>query len=92
MQRILRGIPYYSNHDDLITNPYHNNDCPPMRGFYRFHIPDLIYFHEDIRVTLQQIGVSYKVLFERQDDLTSVAYWYQENEDDSPFVFYKNFI
>lgn len=77
------GYPYYSNHDDLITNPYHNDDCPPMRGFYRFHIPDPIYFHEDIRVTLQQIGVSYKGLFERQDDLTSVAYWYQENEDDS---------
>lgn len=25
-------------------------------GFYRYHVPDPIYFHRDIRVTLQQIG------------------------------------
>lgn len=25
--------------------------------FYRYHIPDPIYFHYDIRVTIQQIGV-----------------------------------
>jgi Protein of unknown function (DUF2961) len=25
--------------------------------FYRYHIPDPIYFHDDIRVTIQQIGV-----------------------------------
>jgi hypothetical protein len=25
--------------------------------FYRYHIPDPIYFHHDIRVTIQQIGV-----------------------------------
>ncbi len=77
------GYPFYAKEDDLITNPYHNSDCPPMRGMYRFHIPDPICFEQDIRVTLQQIGVSYKGLFERQDDVTSVAYWYQVNEDDS---------
>ena len=26
----------------------------------------------------QQIGVGHKGLFERQDDLSSVAYWYQK--------------
>lgn len=71
------GYPYYSANDDLIHNPYHNNDCPPMRGFYRWHIPDPIYFQDDLKVTVQQIGVCYKGLFERQDDLASVAYWYQ---------------
>ena len=25
--------------------------------FYRYHIPDPIYFHSDIRVTIQQIGI-----------------------------------
>ncbi len=25
-------------------------------GFYRYHVPDPVYFHKDIRVTLQQIG------------------------------------
>ena len=27
-----------------------------MYAFYRFHIPDPIYFHEDIKVTIQQMG------------------------------------
>lgn len=72
------GYPYYSRHDDLIVNPYHNDDVPPMRGFYRFHLPDPVYFEKDLRVTIQQIGVSYKGLFERQDDVSSVAYWYQK--------------
>lgn len=71
------GYPYYSRHDELVHNPYHNDDCPPMRGFYRWHLPDPIYFENDLKVTLQQIGVCYKGLFERQDDVASVAYWYQ---------------
>jgi len=25
-------------------------------GFYRYHIPDPVYFHQDIRMTIQQIG------------------------------------
>lgn len=49
----------------------------PQRGFYRWHIQDPIYFEQDIRVTIQQIGVSYGGLFEREDDVASVAYWYQ---------------
>ena len=48
-----------------------------MRGFYRWHIQDPIYFDEDLRVTIQQIGVGHGGLFERQDDVASVAYWYQ---------------
>ena len=48
-----------------------------MRAFYRWHLPDPIYFHSDLKLTVQQIGVSYGGLFERQDDLSSVAYWYQ---------------
>lgn len=71
------GYPYYSNRDEGIHNPYHNDDAPPMRGFYRFHLPDPIYFEQDLRVTVQQIGVSYGGLFERQDDVCSVAYWTQ---------------
>ena len=74
---LFLGYPYYSAHDELVHNPYHNDDCPPMRGFYRWHILDPICFNEDIKVTVQQIGVCYKGLFERQDDVASVAYWYQ---------------
>lgn len=72
------GYPFYSNHDDLVYNPYHNDDCPPMRGFYRWHLMDPIFFEKDLKVTVQQIGVCHRGLFERQDDLSSVAYWYQK--------------
>ena len=71
------GYPYYSRTDDFVHFPYHNDDALPMRGFYRWHIPDPIRFNEDIKVTIQQIGVSKNGLFERQDDVASVAYWYQ---------------
>lgn len=71
------GYPYYSAHDEAVHNFYHNDDCPPMRGFYRWHIQDPVCFEEDLRVTIQQIGVGHRGLFERQDDVASVAYWYQ---------------
>lgn len=70
------GYPFYSKHD-VIQNQYYNDDCPPMRGFYRWHIPDPIFFDENLKVTVQQIGVCSSGLFERQDDLSSVAYWCQ---------------
>ena len=79
------GYPYYSAHDELIHNFFHNDDCPPMRGFYRWHIQDPICFDEDLRVTIQQIGVGYRGLFERQDDVASVAYWYQTHPH-APFA------
>ena len=78
------GYPYYSNHDDIIKNLYHNDDCPPMRTFYRWHVQDPVRFEKDLRVTIQQIGVGHKGLFERQDDVATVAYWYQE-EPHNPF-------
>ena len=51
-----------------------------MRSFYRWHIPDPILFSQDLKVTVQQIGSGPRGphgLFERQDDYTSVCYWYQ---------------
>lgn len=71
------GYPFYADKDDMVYNSYHNDDCLPMRGLYRFHIPDPICFEENLKVTVQQIGVGHKGLFERSDDLSSVAYWYQ---------------
>ena len=38
----------------------------------------IVRLNEDLKVTVQQIGVSHNGLFERQDDLSSVAYWYQK--------------
>ena len=71
------GYPFYSTHDMLIQNPFLAEDCPPMRGFYRWHIPDPVYFESDLKVTIQQLGSCPRGLFERQDDISSVAYWYQ---------------
>ena len=38
---------------------------------------DPIFFENEIKVTIQQIGVYHGGLFERQDDVATVAYWYQ---------------
>ena len=72
------GYPYYSHHDTFLHHDFHNDDQLPQRSFYRWHIMDPILFEKDIRVTIQQIGVYYGGLFEREDDVASVAYWYQE--------------
>lgn len=77
------GYPFYCRHDDLAKSPYYNDDCPPMRGFYRWHVVDPIFFEEDLKVTVQQIGIRNSGLFERQDDLSSVAYWYQTEPHNS---------
>lgn len=71
------GYPYYSRHDEEMRSLYYNDDTLPQRGFYRWHIMDPVLFDEDIRVTIQQIGSCHKGNFERQDDVSSVAYWYQ---------------
>ena len=79
------GYPYYSHHDLSVHNFYHNDDTLPQRGFYRWHIMDPVLFEEDLRVTIQQIGTCHKGNFERQDDVASVAYWYQ-TEPHHPFM------
>lgn len=47
-------------------------------GLYRWHIPDPIRFEKDLKVTIQalgwQSGGRYLLL---EDDIASVAYWYQ---------------
>lgn len=78
------GYPYYSSHDDQVHNYYHNDDTLPQRGFYRWHIMDPILFEEDLKVTVQQIGTCHKGNFERQDDVATVAYWYQ-SKPHNPF-------
>ena len=47
-------------------------------GMYRWHIADPIRFGQDLRVTIQALGWrSGGPYLPRQDDLASVAYWYQ---------------
>lgn len=65
------GYPLYDDGSD-------GQGRPPRHGLYRWHIPDPIRFTEDLRVTVQQIGHNSRELFERSDDISSVAYWYQQ--------------
>jgi hypothetical protein len=78
------GFPFYSQTLVRRESAYWDQATPVMRGLYRWHIPDPIYFHDDLRVEWQNIGVDEGGLFERQDDVASVAYWYQ-TEPHTPF-------
>jgi hypothetical protein len=47
-------------------------------GMYRWHITDPIRFEQDLRVTIQALGWrSGRRYLPMQDDIASVAYWYQ---------------
>lgn len=50
-------------------------------GMYRWHIPDPIRFQTDLRVTIQALGwlpgVKDSKYLPLQDDIASVAFWYQ---------------
>jgi hypothetical protein len=52
---------------------------------YRFHVLDPIRFHQDIKVTIQALGWDSDFRYlPLQDDISSVAYWYQA-EPHAPF-------
>lgn len=54
-------------------------------GMYRWHIMDPIRFEKDLRVTMQALGWrSYGRYLPLQDDIASVAFWYQK-EPHAPF-------
>jgi len=60
--------------------PLGNCDGKPgnRHGLYRFHILDPIRFRQDLRVTMQAIGWRSEGRYlPLQDDIDSVAYWYQ---------------
>ena len=55
-------------------------------SMYRWHLPDPVYWREDIRVTIQQIGHKGtslspgdypNQLYERQDDWSTATFWYE---------------
>lgn len=70
------GYPFYVTVDGTKKHSY-GYDAVPMHGLYRWHIVDPIRFKKNLRVTVQQIGHDGCHLFERADDIASVAYWYQ---------------
>jgi hypothetical protein len=53
-------------------------------SMYRWHLPDPVYWKEECRITIQQIGWSRESqektgssLYERQDDWSSATFWYE---------------
>ena len=52
---------------------------PPQRfGLYRWHIMDPIRFEKDMKVTIQALGWKDNGAYlPLEDDIASVAYWYQ---------------
>src|SRR5262245_11976520 len=46
-------------------------------GLYRWHIPDPVRFEKDLRVTIQALGWTGDRYLPLQDDIASVAFWYQ---------------
>ncbi|MCF7848236.1 MAG: DUF2961 domain-containing protein [Kiritimatiellales bacterium] len=49
-------------------------------SMYRWHIPDPVYWNEECRITIQQIGWSKDMpnrLYERQDDWCCTTFWYE---------------
>lgn len=71
------GYPQRITEDASQWSPYAWPSVP-QHGLYRWHVPDPVYFAERLKVTVQQIGHDGERLFERQDDVCSVAYWYQD--------------
>jgi hypothetical protein len=62
--------------------PFLYNGCSlDDKGYvcmYRWHLPDPIVWKKDVRITIQQIGWKEKDgLFERQDDWSAAAFWYE---------------
>jgi len=70
------GLSKISRTDDLYKSQRYFD-------MYRWHLNDPIYFKEDLRVTIQALGLrSGSRYLPLQDDLSSVAYWYSDSLDD----------
>jgi hypothetical protein len=74
---LYNGANYVRGEDRINTGPV---------SMYRWHIVDPIYWYQDIRITIQQIGLQPPVnsfeeyqqgLYERQDDWSACTFWYE---------------
>jgi hypothetical protein len=77
------STPYAGLHQ--IIRPDGSYQANMRFGLYRWHIVDPIRFKQDLRVTIQALGWrSGGRYLPLQDDIASVAYWYQ-TEPHAPF-------
>jgi len=79
----IYSTPYLGNVLDFKAK--NNGLGVPKWSLYRWHIPDPVVFHNDLKVTIQALGWwpngKYQPL---ADDVASVAFWYQR-EPHAPF-------
>lgn len=68
---------YFSPYSGLICGgPSHVGDRHAM---YRFHLADPLWFHSELKVTMQALGWRSEGRFlPLKDDISAVAYWYQD--------------
>jgi len=70
------STPYSGLHQ--VIRPYGAYASQMRFGMYRWHLTDPVRFQQDLRVTIQALGWrSGGRYLPLQDDLASVAYWYQ---------------
>ncbi|MCK5368592.1 MAG: DUF2961 domain-containing protein, partial [Cyclobacteriaceae bacterium] len=80
--RKIDGVMYYDSFSSLYAGFYEVKN-PEIDGFigvfgqYRWHVLDPIRFDEDLRITVQSLGWDPDGYLPLEDDLASVAYWYQ---------------
>ena len=75
----------YKDLSTLGDHPREFNTVGNRHSMYRYHMMDPIYFDSDLKVTIQAIGWRSEGRFlPLQDDICSVAYWYQ-TEPHNPF-------
>ena len=81
------SAPFLGYQDLMTINGNHRptNSVGNRHSLYRYHIMDPIRFESDLKVTMQAIGWRSEGRFlPLQDDICSVAYWYQI-EPHNPF-------
>lgn len=79
-ERLEGDREQYDSFSSPYTGFYHVPYDGDQRRFgqYRWHITDPVRFEEDLRITIQSLGWQSEGRYlPLQDDLASVAYWYQ---------------
>jgi len=80
--RKIDGKMYYDSFSSLYAGFYEVKDSTidgfvGIFGQYRWHVVDPVRFDEDLRITVQSLGWGPDGYLPLEDDLASVAYWYQ---------------
>ena len=72
------SAPFLGYQDITAVNGRETNQIGNRHVLYRFHILDPIRFDKDLKITMQAIGWRSEGRYlPLQDDISSVAYWYQ---------------